>query len=62
MRNEHTFLVDGASAIAIHNGVVRIQFMRLAMDGKPIPSVELHVPAASIKSVMDALEKIARAC
>lgn len=51
------YLVDGVKAIAIHNGVVRIQFMRLGMDGKPENSVELHVPVASMKSVAEALKK-----
>ena len=53
-----TILVDGINAIAIHNGVVRIQFMRLGMDGKPTPSVELHVPTTSMKLVLDALKKV----
>jgi len=58
---QDTFLVDGIHAIAIHNGVVRIQFMRLGMDGKPTPVVELHVPAGSMKFVIEALKKISTA-
>lgn len=56
---EQCFLVDGIKTIAIHNGVVRIQFMRLGMDGKPVNSVELHVPVVSMKSVAEALRKAA---
>ena len=58
MNEEYTFLVDGISAIAIHNGVVRVQFMRLGMDGKPRPIVELQVPTTSMKSVVEALKKV----
>ncbi len=59
MQNNHpAFLVDGINAIAIHNGVVRLEFMCLGIDGKPKPNVELHIPAASIKSVTEALKKL----
>jgi signal transduction histidine kinase len=58
MQNETAFLVDGIHAIAIHNGVVRLQFMRLAMNGTPSPSVELHVPVTSMRSVVEALKKV----
>jgi len=53
-----TFLVDGVSAIAIHNGVARLQFMRLGVDGKPVNSHEMHVPLAAVKPMLDALRKI----
>jgi hypothetical protein len=59
MQTPDTFFADGISAIAIHNGVIRIQFMRLGIDGKPAPSVELHIPVASIKSVAEAIRKVA---
>lgn len=59
MQNDNTFLVDGISTIAIHNGVVRIQFMRIGMNGGPVPSVELHVPVTTMKSVVDAFKKAA---
>ena len=58
-QSPETHLVDGVSAIAIHNGVVRIQFMRLGIDGKPSTSVELHIPMASMKSVAEAIRKVA---
>jgi hypothetical protein len=61
VNGKDTFLVDGISAIAIHNGVVRIQFMCLGMDGKPMPIVELQVPAGSMKFVVEALKKISTA-
>ena len=58
MTTSDTYLVDGVSAIAIHNGVARIQFMRLSIDGKPVPTVEIQVPVLSVKSVIDALRKV----
>ena len=33
MQTQPTLLVDGVSSIAIHNGVARVQFMRLGLDG-----------------------------
>ena len=59
MRTEQvTYLVDGVSAIAIHNGVVRLQMMRLGLDGKPVHSHEMHVPLPAMKSIMEALRKV----
>ena len=54
------FLVDGVSAVAIHNGVARIQFMRLGVDGKPEPAVELAVPVPQVKSIIDAFTKASK--
>lgn len=56
--NDNTHLVDGISAIAIHNGVARIQFMRLGLDGKATPTVEIDIPVSAVRSVIDALRKI----
>ena len=58
MQTPSSYLVDGVSALAIHNGVARIQFMRLGIDGKPVPTVEIQIPVASVKSLTDALKKI----
>jgi hypothetical protein len=56
-----TCLVDGVSAIAVHNGVARIQFMRLNIEGKPEPNVELAVPVTQLKSIIEAFQKAAKA-
>jgi len=53
------FPVDGISSLGIHNGVVRIQFMRLNTDGKAIPAVELNVPVSQIKAMGETLSKVA---
>jgi hypothetical protein len=62
MSNSHevpTILADGVNALAVHNGIARVQFMRLGVDGKPQPAAELHLPVAVLKSVIEALRKVA---
>ena len=56
-----TFLVDGVSAIAVHNGVARIQFMRLNVEGKAEPSFELAVPVPQVRSIIEAFQKASKA-
>lgn len=58
MQTQPTLLVDGVSAIAIHNGVARVQFMRLGLDGNPTNSHEVLIPLGAVKSVVEALQKI----
>jgi hypothetical protein len=60
MENVQAFPVDGISSLGIHNGVVRIQFMRLNTDGKAIPCVEINVPVSQIKTLSDTLVALAR--
>ena len=55
---QESFLIDGISAIAIHNGVARIQFMRLGFDGKPMNSHVIEIPMSAVKSVIEALNKV----
>ena len=55
--NADSYLVDGVSAIAVHNGVARMQFMRLNVDGRPEAVVELAVPVAQVKSIVEAFMK-----
>lgn len=57
-KEENNHLVDGVSAIAVHNGIARVQFMRLGLDGKALPSVEIDIPLSAVKSVVEALGKI----
>ena len=56
-----TILADGVNALAVHNGIVRVQFMRLGIDGKPQPVVELQLPVSAIKSINEALRKVGSA-
>jgi hypothetical protein len=58
MERQSTFLVDGVSAVAVHNGVARVQFMKINIDGKANDSHELLIPISAIKLVMDALRKL----
>jgi hypothetical protein len=53
-----TLLVDGVSSIAIHNGVARVQFMRLGLDGQQINSHEVLIPMGAVPSIIEALQKL----
>lgn len=55
-----SYLVDGVSALAIHNGVARIQFMKLGRDGQPEPSIELCVPVVQLKSLIEVFTKASK--
>jgi hypothetical protein len=60
MTDNHTpaFLIDGISSIAVNNGVARIMFMRLDINGKPMPELELHIPMNQIVATAQSLAKI----
>ena len=60
MANEEpqVVLCDGAQSIGVHNGVVRISFIRLGQDGKPIPSAELLLPATQVAALLRALQQV----
>ena len=51
--------VDGIQSMGVHNGVVRIRFIRLGTDGNPAASVELLVPLVQVKSIIEGLNKVA---
>ena len=51
--------VDGINTLGIHNGVVRIQFMRLNTEGKAVPAVEINVPLSQMKALAETLMKAA---
>jgi hypothetical protein len=55
VENIQAFPVDGISSLGIHNGVVRIQFMRLDPDGRAVPAVEINVPVSQMRSLADTL-------
>lgn len=54
-----TYLVDGVSGLAVHNGVVRLQFMRLNVTGAATDNLEIQIPISSVNSVVEALKKVA---
>ena len=58
MQTQPTLLVDGVSSIAIHNGVARVQFMRLGLDGLPTDSHEVLIPLGAVPSIIEALQKL----
>lgn len=49
--------VDGIQAVGVHNGVARVMMMRLGSDGKPLPALELLMPIAIMKSVIEGFTK-----
>lgn len=53
------FFVDGIKTIAIHNDVARIQFMQLDYQGNPLEGLCLLVPMGQVKSIAEALQKLA---
>lgn len=61
---QESFLIDGISAIAIHNGVARLKTFRFsAGDSRSGPagsadSIELCIPVSAIKQVVEALNKV----
>ncbi len=52
------YLIDGVQAVAIHNGVARIQFMKMDMGGKAASEVELMIPLNQIAGIIEGLQKI----
>jgi len=38
------FVVDGIQSISVHNGIARVLFMLLDVNGKPLPAAELNIP------------------
>lgn len=59
-RNGLHILVDGIKSMGIHNGIVRINFMRLDTDGKDEVVLQLGLPQSQAQSVAKALNGIAR--
>ena len=60
---QESILIDGISAIAVHNGVARLKTFRFsAGDSRGASgtsdSIELCIPVSSIKQVVEALLKI----
>lgn len=54
------FLVDGIKSIAIHNDVVRVQFMQLDNNGNPDNTVCLMIPMRQVQQIADALRAAKR--
>jgi hypothetical protein len=56
---QESFLIDGISAIAIHNGVARLKTFRFsAGPAGSVDSIELCIPVSAIKQVVEALNKV----
>ncbi len=55
-----TIAVDGIQSVGVHNGVARVQFMRLSVDGKPVPAVELLIPVNQAMQIATGIGKIGK--
>ena len=55
-----SIIVDGIQTVGVHNGIARVQFIRLGPDGKPIPAVELLIPVNQAGQIVQGLAKIGR--
>ncbi len=51
---------DTVQSLAVHNGVVRISFIRLDADGKPMPALDLLLPQGQAENFVRALNALAR--
>lgn len=54
----NTYLVDGVSGLGVHNGVVRLQFMSLNINGGAIDTLQIQIPLSAVYSVVEALNKV----
>ena len=52
--------VDCIASIGVHNGVVRLAFFRLLLDGKTEIVLELQIPQNQIGSLIEGLNKVRR--
>ena len=52
-----SYLIDGLQALAMHNGVARIMFMKMNMAGQPVPEVQLMIPLDQMKEIIEGLQK-----
>jgi hypothetical protein len=53
-------IVDGIQSVGVHNGIARVQFIRLGADGRPVPAVELLIPVNQVSAIAQGLGKIGR--
>lgn len=58
MDQSNIYLVDGVSAVAVHNGVGRVQFIQIGVDGAATESLQLLIPLNAVKTILDALRKL----
>jgi hypothetical protein len=49
---------DAVRSMGVHNGVARITFIRLLPDGRPLPSLELLLPTATVAQIVKTLQTV----
>lgn len=52
-----SYLIDGVQALAMHNGVARVMFMKMNMSGQPAPEVQLMIPLDQLQGIIEGLQK-----
>lgn len=57
-KDNPAFIVDGIQSLGVHNGVARVQFFRLTVDGKSVPVVELQIPVSQAAQIAKGLSTI----
>jgi hypothetical protein len=60
MVDQPAIFCDTVQSIAVHNGTVRILFVRLDVQGKPTPAIELLMPIGQVASLAKALAQLAK--
>ena len=55
-----TIAVDGIQTAGVHNGIARVQFMRLGSDGRPVPVLELLIPVTQLAAIAQGLGKLGK--
>lgn len=58
--DSNVVIVDGIQTVGVHNGIARVQFMRLGADGKPTPAVELLIPVNQVNAIVQGLSKASK--
>ena len=52
------FLCDSLQALGVHNGITRLEFVRLDAAGKAQPCLELLLPNPVLKQIVTALQSV----
>ena len=60
LQDTNAVVVDGIQTVGVHNGIARVQFMRLGADGKPVPAVELLIPINQVSAIVQGLSKASK--
>lgn len=51
---------DTVQSAGVHNGIVRISFVRLDADGRNTPALDLLFPVSQVSSLLRAIQGVVR--